>query len=380
MLRRQRLIASLRGEPVDRPPVNFYEINALDQNPDDPDPFNVFSDPSWKPLLDLARERSDRIVMRFPAILNAAPNSVEALTERETWEDEHGSRCVRTTIHAPGRTLTMLERRDRDIDTVWRVEHLLKDVDDFRAWIALPHPEFSGEVDTSGILAAEAELGDSGIVMIDTSDPLCDVAMLMDMGTFTIIAMTEHELMHAALEKIAAHSGPCTEAVARALPGRLWRVYGPEFAAPPYLPPALFADYATRYDTPMVASIQRHGGFARIHSHGRLRDVLDHIAATGCTALDPIEPPPQGDVELRYVRERYGRQMTLFGNLEISDIEGLPTPAMREKVRTALQEGAQGEGRGFVLMPSSAPYGRKLPEQTLRNYEAIVEMAERFGG
>ena len=30
------------------------------------------------------------------------------------------------------------------------------------------------------------------------------------------------------------------EAVAKALPGRLWRIYGPEYAAPPYLPPRLF--------------------------------------------------------------------------------------------------------------------------------------------
>ena len=37
-----------------------------------------------------------------------------------------------------------------------------------------------------------------------------------------------------------------------------------------------------------------------------------HIAATGCVGLDPIEPPPQGDVHLAYVREQVGRQMVLF--------------------------------------------------------------------
>lgn len=33
MDRRDRLMATLRGETVDRPAVSFYELNGLDQNP-----------------------------------------------------------------------------------------------------------------------------------------------------------------------------------------------------------------------------------------------------------------------------------------------------------------------------------------------------------
>ena len=156
------------------------------------------------------------------------------------------------------------------------------------------------------------------------------------------------------------------------MPGRLWRIYGPEYASPPYLPPRLFREYVVRYDKPMVESIQRWGGYARIHSHGRLRQILDEIVSTGCDGLDPIEPPPQGDVELSYVRQHYGKQLTLFGNLEASDIENLPTKAFRKKVEQALREGMDGEGRGFVLMPSACPYGRVISPLALANYECMV--------
>ncbi len=379
MNRRNRLMASLRGEAVDRPPVNFYELDGVRQNPDDPDPFNIFNHVSWKPLLDLTLEKSDRIAMCFPDIVGAAPDPAADCTQQRTYYDENGSRYVETTIRAPGRTLRSLNRRDPDIDTVWTMEHLLKDVEDFKAWNALPQADFQGTIDTDSVLQIEEALGDSGIVMIDTADPLCVVAGLFDLGVFTVTAATEESLMHAALEKAARLIQPRTEAVAQALPGRLWRIYGPEYATPPYLPPHLFEAYATRYVTPMVAAIQRHGGFARLHCHGRIRDVLDHIAATGCMALDPIEPPPQGDVELSYVRRRYGKQMTLFGNLEVSDIETLPPDRMAEKVRRALREGTEGEGRGFVLMPSAAPYGRILPDITRRNYEVIIETVEKGG-
>ncbi|MCP4339482.1 MAG: hypothetical protein GY799_11485, partial [Desulfobulbaceae bacterium] len=59
MIRRERLLATLRGEPVDRPAVCFYEIGGIKMDPGDPDPFNIYNDPSWKPLLDLAEQQTD---------------------------------------------------------------------------------------------------------------------------------------------------------------------------------------------------------------------------------------------------------------------------------------------------------------------------------
>jgi uroporphyrinogen-III decarboxylase len=144
------------------------------------------------------------------------------------------------------------------------------------------------------------------------------------------------------------------------------------------LPPRLFNEYVVRYVGPMVRSIQTSGGFARIHAHGRLRDVLDYIAGMAPDAIDPIEPPPQGDIELRDVRQRYGKQLVLFGNIEIADIENLPPARFEAKVRRALEEGTAGEGRGFVLMPSAAPYGRSITGTTLNNYETMVRLAETW--
>ena len=81
---------------------------------------------------------------------------------------------------------------------------------------------------------------------------------------------------------------------------------------------------------------------------------------------------------LAYVRRRYGRQLTLFGNLEASDLENLPAPQFAEKVRTALREGTEGEGRGFILQPSACPYGRVLAPRVVENYRTMVDLVERF--
>ncbi len=375
MTRKERLLRTLRGEGVDRPPVCFYEINGLDENPDDPDPFNIFSHPSWRPLIELARERTDRIVMRGVAFQGVLPDPVAGVSETETFL-RGGSLHKVHRVRIGNRTLTARTRRDPDVNTEWTEEHLLKDEADLEAFLELPPPDAGGAPDPAPVRAAEAALGETGLVMVDTPDPLCMAALLFDMADYTVIAMTRPDLFNRLLDRFAAVLLPRTEAAAAALPGRLWRIYGPEFAAPPYLPPSFYGDYVGRFVGPMVRDIQRHGGFARIHSHGRLRDILDQIAALGPDGLDPIEPPPQGDVTLRHVRERHGRDMVLFGNIELSDIETLPGERFAEKVRRALDEGTAGAGRGFVLMPSACPIGRELSAVAMKNYEVMVRLAE----
>lgn len=365
-------MATLRGEPVDRPAVCFYEISGIDQKADDPDPFNIYSHPSWHPLLQLAREKSDIILLRKVPLKVIHPDPLADLRRTETYF-EKGTRFIRETIRAGNRTLTALYRRDPDINTSWVVEHLIKDTDDLQAYLDLPEPPPGGEPLVADVLEAEKQLGDRGIVMLDTQDPVCSASQFR-MEDYLVIAMTEPKLFRRFLDRYARLLFPKTEAIAKALPGHLWRIFGPEYASPPYLPPNLFREYVTEYDREMVASIHRYGGFARIHSHGNLRAILDDIVATGCVGLDPIEPPPQGDVSLRYVREKYGKQLVLFGNLEASDIENLPQPQFAEKVRRALEEGTAGQGRGFVLMPSACPYGRVLTARAMRNYETMIDL------
>ena len=64
--RRERLMATLRGEPVDRPAVNFYEVGGFKVDLDDPDPFNVYNAPDWRPLVELAEQHTDIIRLMSP--------------------------------------------------------------------------------------------------------------------------------------------------------------------------------------------------------------------------------------------------------------------------------------------------------------------------
>ncbi len=378
MTRRERLMNTLRGLPVDRPAVCFYEINGYDEHPDDRDPFNIFSHPAWLPLIDLAREKTDRIVMRGVAFKEITPDPIGHIATDIT-TIRNGSRFIKRTVKAGSKILTMETRQDPDINTIWTTEPLLKDVNDLDTFLGLPVFGAGETVDATAFLKAESDIGDTGLVMIDTPDPLCLAALLFDMSNYTLIALTEQEKFHCLLERFSEVLLAKTAEVARLLPGRLWRIYGPEFASPPYLPPSLFREYVCRYVKPMIDLIHQSGGYARIHCHGNIRDILDDIVSMGADAIDPIEPPPQGDIELKYVRERYGDQLVLFGNIECADIENLPTPEFEKKIRRALDEGTSGQGRGFVLMPSASPYGRVPGDLAMENYRAMVRLAGAEG-
>jgi len=396
MTRKERLYKTLRGEVVDRPPVSFYEINGYDELKDPDNPFSIYTDPSWQRVLKLARDRTDRIVRLTVPITDK--NATTAMKdENNQWDPSKllitdksivdidmkivgESRFIKTTINAGSKKLISLTRQDKDINTVWTLEHFLKDIDDFKLWLDLPVSDLSGTPDIANVLETEKGLADTGIIMIDISDPLALIGTMFAMEDYLVIALTEKELFLKALEKAFLYLEKKIKLISKALPGRLWRIPGPELASPPYLPPELFKEYVTDFVTPIVEIIHDSNGFARIHSHGKLGKILDHIIATGCDAIDPIEPSPQGDVELRMVREKYGKRVVLFGNLEVSDIELLPTDQFREKVERAIDEGTCGDGRGFVLMPSAAPYGRVLSELSTQNYEEIINVMEKRYG
>jgi hypothetical protein len=390
MTSRERLMATLGGAPVDRPAVNFYEIGGFDVDPSDPDEFNVYHDPSWWPLLELAEERTDLIRMRsavrsrswdpqFGVPPSAGPGPRKRGTPNSVHQYVEGQwHCTRVTIRIGGRVLSKTMRRSPEVDTTWTTEHLLKNVDDLRAYLELPDEFFAEEIDVAKLHEDDAQVGDRGIVMVDTEDPICGAASLFSMEDFLTVALTEPVLFHRLLEKLSRPLYVRTERVSEAFPGHLWRVYGPEYAAEPFLPPRLFKEYVVRYTEPMVTAIQKHGGFARVHCHGRLNAILDSICEMGADGTDPIEPPPHGDVSLEYVRRKYGDRLVLFGNIELADLESMEPTAFERLVQQALADGTRGQGRGFVLMPSAAPNGRQITPRIMKNYETMVRLAENL--
>jgi len=373
MTSRERLWAIHRGEPADRPAVSFYYVNGYNLKPDAGDPYCVQNDPSWQPLLKLGKERTDRIVylpMRFI-------NRDKPIHESRSYT-ERGKLHTVNTFTVKDRTFISHFVRDPGVATGWQVQHLLKDAEDLRYWLKYVEEPDTFIPDVSKVLEAEEVLGENGIVYIWIPTPLCVAADYFSMADYLVVAMTEPALFHEILKRLADRMLKQVKAFAAALPGRAWSTFGPEYATEPYLPPSLFREYVNTYDQPMLDAIHAGGGVIRLHCHGRVNNVLDYINDMGYEGIDPVEPPMAGgDITLAEAKRRFKGNF-LAGNIEMSEIELLDETAFAQRVKTALSEGTDENGGGFILVPTSFPVDRVITPRIMRNHEIMAELTENY--
>ena len=157
----------------------------------------------------------------------------------------------------------------------------------------------------------------------------------------------------------------------------IFRICGPEYATPPYLSPDYYYDYVTCYLKEITGEIKSAGGIPRIHSHGKIGKVIDQFAMTEADALDPVEPPPDGDIELSDLKRVYGKKFCLFGNIELKELELSSKGRIDFLVKKAMDDAK--EGSGFVLMPTASPINTPLSKKTEENYMQMFESAYKYG-
>ncbi len=373
MTSRERLLAVMHGEIPDRVPVSTYELvgwnsHAWENN-----------EPSYHALMDYIRLKTDCIAMWDPSRSPKGLGGIfftwdeDTSIERET-SMEGERKLHRTLIHTPKGDLSAVDGRDSDVHTIWHLEHFCKTPEDLEKVLSVPYvfepPDFSD------LPRIREEVGDHGIIMPTIEDPLCVGAELFSMSDFTVLAFTENALFKEVLDAVFPRVMDYLKAMLDAEAGDMYRIVGPEYATEPYLPPALFDEFVTPYVTEMVKLIDSYGKYARFHCHGNLRANLDAVAATGAPGIDPVEPPPDGDITIGEIRQRYP-ELGIFGNIELKVLEHGSQEDVKAVVRTAMEEGKPG-GR-FCIMPTAAPINIPLAEKTAANYVTYIDTALELG-
>ncbi len=365
MTGRERLLATLRREAVDRVPISTYELTN----------WGTFGwpaeEPSYQRLMAEVLTRTDALPL-WGAWMPSSPDDVPADHERR---QEGNYTVTRSTLHTPQGDLTTVCKENPQVKTVWTVEHLCKNEVDAERFLSIPfHPM---PVDASGFAILDREVGEHGVVLCDIGDALCCVAPLFEFGDFTVLAMSELQLIRALCERAHERNMHLLRGMLAAGCGPLFRICGPEYATPPFLPPGAFKEFVVPYVTEMVELIHQYGGYARIHCHGNIRHVLEYIIATGADAIDPVEPPPDGDITLGEVKARYGDRLILFGNMELKYLEQETPDEIVARVKAMMDEAKAGGA--YVLMPTAAPINIPLSPRTEANYLAFIAAGEQYG-
>jgi hypothetical protein len=305
--------------------------------------------PAFEPAYRLALEKTDLMVG------SGAPfnpycgchaerliNQEENPTESDEWVN------VTTIYHCPGGDLRSVHRKSTVGKPGYEMEHLLKEPADIENLLGLPYEPYPFETDA--FLTKERAIGDAGIVVFGLDHAMYALQRLIGSENFALWNYEHRDLMldaiHIYADRIRHHISSALDAGLRPVFG--W--VGPELCIPPLMSFDDFETYVFDIDASLIDQIHGSGALAWVHSHGRMCGLLERFMAMGVDVLNPIEPPPMGDVTLPEAFATVGDGMALEGNIETHDLMTASPEALREKLHAAL---TAGRDHRFILCPSS---------------------------
>jgi uroporphyrinogen decarboxylase len=123
----------------------------------------------------------------------------------------------------------------------------------------------------------------------------------------------------------------------------LWSDYA--FNPGPFLSPEMFAEFITPYLKQTIDGIRALGCYAIKHSDGNLMPVIDQILSCRPHALHSLDP--MAGMDIRALKEKYGREVCLIGNVHCAHMQTGTPEQIRESAEYALTHGKPGGGYIF---------------------------------
>ncbi|MCD6563976.1 MAG: hypothetical protein J7K23_08715 [Thermoproteales archaeon] len=367
---RERLLRILQGEDVDRVPISLYEFDGFYDN-------WIHNYPEYVEILEYAKGKTDK--MYFWAPSSEKPVLFYGVIDKEdinriSWEKK-GSVYTKTILNTPKGILSSIIRQDKGVHTSWTIKHLCEDEADAKKILSIPYKPWRPKIDS--FFELDKKLVDSGIIMGSIPDALCLTVELFGLSRFIKMFIRRRELIFELMDFFHERIYNYLKHLLQNGAVTLYRIVGPEYATPPFLHPKNFEHLVVSYDIELVDLIHKYNGFARLHSHGKVRKVLPYIKNMEIDAIDPLEPPPDGDIELREARKILGSDIVLIGNIEERLFEIGTKEVIEKYVAKAIREGASNGG--FILCPTAMPLTTPLKKEIKENIIHYIDCGLKYG-
>ena len=238
-------------------------------------------------------------------------------------------------------------------------------------------------LDREAFVARVRDIGRRGLALAGILHPLGYLVRNANLQEVYGWFITEPKMMHRFLERANGQVIETIEAMGKAGIGPHFGVTAHEMLIPPWIGMPMFEEYVFPYDKAVNDTIHRIGGKLRIHCHGNCMAYLERFNNMGVDAVEPLEHPPFGDVDLREAKRLVGERMLLSGNVPSQNFMFMNRADVRQGVKGAIS--AAAAGGGFTLRPAAGTAGTNSvfdAEQMckyLDNIEAYIEAGLEFG-
>ena len=367
MTPRERMLAALRGHPVDRVPLVLPGFQSwLGGEMTD------ISDP-------LRRRVTERICeemhVRVPVgtgvnrTLVTPPQRMRSNREKLL----NGNTRTTTTIDTPKGVLTAITEHSVELQTSWQVKYPIETLADIDRIASVPW-ELPPNVQPPDRNNLPEGFNRQGIVHAGISSPMVCVSGMMRYEMFLELCATNLALVREMTEICRQRVLACVKAVL-ARPGveYVW-MGGSEWVTPPMASPETYDALVQEQERSIIEYVHTHSeAVVHVHCHGHVRHALGRTIERGADYTEPVEPPPDGDITMAEAKQIAAGQITLGGNVECRILCNESEQAVEAATRTAFEGGK----RRFVLRPTEGP-SPTLTKREFRNWMKMIDVWEEL--
>ena len=231
-------------------------------------------------------------------------------------------------------------------------EPLLKDIDDVDRLLSIPFEPF--DISPEWVRKRQSAFDERCLILWNVAtSPAALLYHFAGVENFSLWSIQYRSRLLDAVEQLSERRLNLVDALCAAGAGPVFHTSGYEVFIPPLQSPNNLRQLILPYEQRFCKAVHRHGGYVWVHSHGRVSSFLEDFVAIGGDCLQPLEPPPMGNVDMGEAKRRIGANMTLVGNIQTHDLITAPTAHVRGLVRGLMRVAKPG-GR-FALSPSAEP-------------------------
>jgi len=371
MTQRERLLAFLNNEPVDRVPIWLLF-------PYHPAPYyaDVWNLPVYWPINELGLKTAvwlDRRGLHVPFFTPEVAISTEEVVEGNEY-------VTRTVYQYRGLRLTE-EKRVSEEGARWK--KMLAAEEDLEILLQFPVITDAGAI--AAALAPQLERWHQeaaqfpphlGLMMSDLGEPIGEIYHRSNLEELSVWSLTCPELVDEILERSMVRCRAVYRQVLEAEAGDVFFMVGSELAAPPMVSRPTFQRWIVPYATELIALVHRYDNKVIQHFHGQIQEILPDFLTMAPDALHTIEAPPIGNCTLTEAFETVGDRIGLIGNIQYDEFQRLTPDGMDAAVCAVLEE---AQGKRFMLSPTAGPYETEITERQQANYLQFLRSGWLYG-
>ncbi|MEA3408655.1 MAG: uroporphyrinogen decarboxylase family protein [Chloroflexota bacterium] len=364
---KERLVAAIKHEAVDRVPFNityympaFYEKHFQADAPEDPLEARLASQTrfGFDPLLGLGGGLARPWRVNEPGRWEVR----EEETEQEyqiTYRVSTPAGALSTTYYnEPGKS-------------GWQEAPLVKEEDDLRALEYLP----TNSISVAEINERWTQLGDRGLGYVSINGIWQQACYLRGMNQMAMDPYLRPQWATEFLERVADYLAAQAEALCRS---SVEAFFINESYVGMGISKSMFDTFVRPFDERFIRIAKEADKLVLYHDCGLCDALLESFADMGIDYLEPLNPEAaSGDVDPADAKRRIGDRVCLRGGFNHQLMSSGTPEDVRAEVKNCLQRLAPGGG--YILSPAAALQGNDRMENLVAYAEAATEYCGQYG-